>query len=142
MNRRKFLLTTASTFSFLLITGCTKAVEKPKKDGASNSSHDLENGYWTCTMHPQVHKTEPGKCPICGMPLVHVDQKVHQEVKPQESNGVEPTDAQLKNANISKFTVHKKDFVVTLSLSGRVVSPREVASQVYESDLAIVKRGV
>ncbi|MCB9850638.1 MAG: efflux RND transporter periplasmic adaptor subunit [Phycisphaerales bacterium] len=26
--------------------------------------------YWTCTMHPQVHEPNPGKCPICGMPLV------------------------------------------------------------------------
>jgi multidrug efflux pump subunit AcrA (membrane-fusion protein) len=142
MNRRKFLITTASALSFLLATGCTKAVEQPKKDGASDSSHDRENGYWTCTMHPQVHKVEPGKCPICGMPLVHVDKKAHLEPKSQESNGVEPTDAQLKNTNISKFTVHKKDFVITLSLSGRVVSPREIAFQVYESDLSIVKRGV
>jgi len=27
-------------------------------------------GYWTCTMHPEIHKTESGKCPICGMTLV------------------------------------------------------------------------
>lgn len=25
---------------------------------------------WTCTMHPQVSKPGPGKCPICGMDLV------------------------------------------------------------------------
>ncbi len=25
---------------------------------------------WTCTMHPQVSKPGPGKCPICQMPLV------------------------------------------------------------------------
>jgi hypothetical protein len=28
------------------------------------------NGYYTCTMHPQVHEAKPGKCPICGMDLV------------------------------------------------------------------------
>jgi rubrerythrin len=26
--------------------------------------------YYTCVMHPQVHETHPGKCPICGMTLV------------------------------------------------------------------------
>ncbi|MEZ6084270.1 MAG: efflux RND transporter periplasmic adaptor subunit [Phycisphaerae bacterium] len=26
--------------------------------------------YWTCTMHPDVHQSTPGKCPICAMPLV------------------------------------------------------------------------
>jgi multidrug efflux pump subunit AcrA (membrane-fusion protein) len=142
MNRRKFLLTTASAFSFILNNGCTKTVEQPKVAGVSDSSHEHENGYWTCTMHPQVHKNEPGKCPICGMPLVHVDKKVHVENKQQEGAGVEPSDSQLKNANISKYTVHKKDFVTTLALSGRVVSPKEVAFQVYESDLGFVKPGM
>jgi Cu(I)/Ag(I) efflux system membrane fusion protein len=25
---------------------------------------------WTCSMHPHVHQTEPGDCPICGMDLI------------------------------------------------------------------------
>lgn len=25
---------------------------------------------WTCPMHPEVHKHDPGKCPICKMNLV------------------------------------------------------------------------
>ena len=24
---------------------------------------------WTCPMHPEVRKPEPGKCPVCGMKL-------------------------------------------------------------------------
>ena len=28
-------------------------------------------GYWTCPMHPEVHKTASGQCPICGMNLVY-----------------------------------------------------------------------
>jgi len=27
---------------------------------------------WTCSMHPQIRKTEPGRCPVCAMPLVPV----------------------------------------------------------------------
>jgi len=26
--------------------------------------------YYTCSMHPFVHKDHPGPCPVCGMPLV------------------------------------------------------------------------
>ncbi|MGQ0501568.1 MAG: efflux RND transporter periplasmic adaptor subunit [Panacagrimonas sp.] len=26
--------------------------------------------YYTCSMHPQVRQDGPGKCPVCGMPLV------------------------------------------------------------------------
>jgi len=25
---------------------------------------------WTCSMHPQVRLSQPGNCPICGMPLI------------------------------------------------------------------------
>ena|GEM_PF-3153330 len=25
---------------------------------------------YTCTMHPEIHRPAPGKCPICGMKLV------------------------------------------------------------------------
>ncbi len=28
---------------------------------------------WTCSMHPQIRQDTPGKCPICGMDLVPVD---------------------------------------------------------------------
>ena len=29
-------------------------------------------GYYTCSMHPQIHEDAPGKCPICGMDLIAV----------------------------------------------------------------------
>jgi hypothetical protein len=28
--------------------------------------------YYTCSMHPSVHSSVPGKCPICGMDLIPV----------------------------------------------------------------------
>jgi Cu(I)/Ag(I) efflux system membrane fusion protein len=38
------------------------------------NSSEMENAemhmYYTCTMHPQIHEEQPGKCPICGMELV------------------------------------------------------------------------
>lgn len=36
----------------------------------SDNSNKEKNEYWTCTMHPQVHKDGPGTCPICGMDLI------------------------------------------------------------------------
>ena len=142
MNRRIFL-TSVSAFSLLFISGCIPSKEKvaTSKDNSA-SSHEHERGYWTCTMHPQVHKNEPGKCPICGMPLVHVDKKVHTErtetVK-TDSGGVNPSDAQVKNANISKYIVVKKDFITAIAFSGRLTSARDISLQIYESDRALVK---
>ncbi|RME76649.1 MAG: hypothetical protein D6776_00915, partial [Planctomycetota bacterium] len=37
------------------------AASEPREQGAS--------GPWSCPMHPTVHASEPGRCPICGMPL-------------------------------------------------------------------------
>ncbi|MFI5251471.1 MAG: efflux RND transporter periplasmic adaptor subunit [Bacteroidota bacterium] len=37
----------------------------------SSTTTELAPGeYYTCPMHPQVHKDQPGACPICGMTLV------------------------------------------------------------------------
>ena len=34
-----------------------------------------EGVVYTCPMHPEVHSTEPGKCPKCGMALVPRESK-------------------------------------------------------------------
>jgi len=31
---------------------------------------DANAGYWTCPMHPEIHQSTAGKCPMCGMNLV------------------------------------------------------------------------
>lgn len=30
---------------------------------------------WACPMHPEVHRHEPGKCPVCKMKLVKAKPK-------------------------------------------------------------------
>jgi len=34
------------------------------------SSHAQTGEKWTCSMHPQIIRDEPGNCPICGMQLI------------------------------------------------------------------------
>lgn len=41
-----------------LFTACEKKAAKE------------EGVYYTCPMHPEVKKDEPGQCPVCGMDLV------------------------------------------------------------------------
>ncbi|WP_269541647.1 efflux RND transporter periplasmic adaptor subunit [Cerasicoccus fimbriatus] len=43
--------------------GVTETVEK-------NTQKATEPTIWTCSMHPQIRQSEPGKCPICGMDLI------------------------------------------------------------------------
>ncbi len=40
--------------------------------GSLGFSASAEETLWTCGMHPQIIKHEPGNCPICGMKLVPV----------------------------------------------------------------------
>jgi membrane fusion protein, copper/silver efflux system len=53
----------------LLVVTVTALVLWPRSKGEPTASGD-----WTCSMHPQVRMPKPGKCPICGMPLVPVSQ--------------------------------------------------------------------
>ncbi|MGB5694149.1 MAG: efflux RND transporter periplasmic adaptor subunit [Polyangiales bacterium] len=38
----------------------------------SEHAHGGDVAYYTCAMHPSVHQSAPGKCPICGMNLTPV----------------------------------------------------------------------
>lgn len=50
--------------AFFTFTGC-----KNNSDKKVSANAGIEETY-TCPMHPQIIKHEPGNCPICGMPLV------------------------------------------------------------------------
>lgn len=41
-------------------------------DGSKSAASGDEIDHYTCPMHPSVHQSDPGKCPICGMDLTPV----------------------------------------------------------------------
>ena len=45
--------------------------KEERKDVAAQVS---QSTIWTCSMHPQIRKPDPGKCPICGMDLIPLKQ--------------------------------------------------------------------
>jgi heavy metal-binding protein len=42
----------------------------PASSEPSTSAPAGVTSQWTCPMHPEIVRPEPGKCPICGMQLV------------------------------------------------------------------------
>lgn len=50
--------------SLLIIPSCGQKIDKQHEE------HQQQQVTYTCPMHPEVIKNEPGKCPICGMKLV------------------------------------------------------------------------
>lgn len=45
----------------------------------TNSHHSMQEMIYTCPMHPEVKKTEPGKCPGCGMDLIPESKKAAKD---------------------------------------------------------------
>ncbi|HMN50372.1 MAG TPA: efflux RND transporter periplasmic adaptor subunit [Ignavibacteriaceae bacterium] len=60
MKNMKIKLMISLLATLLIVVACSN----------SDNSNKNEKEYWTCTMHPQVHKDGPGACPICGMDLI------------------------------------------------------------------------
>lgn len=56
-------------FLIVLIFSCNNN-EKKSDNGHKNHSTQQEQKVYTCPMHPQIIRNEPGQCPICGMDLV------------------------------------------------------------------------
>ncbi|MDT0643646.1 efflux RND transporter periplasmic adaptor subunit [Zunongwangia sp. F363] len=46
--------------------------EEAAAESTARQEHESEASeqMWTCSMHPQIMKSEPGDCPICGMYLI------------------------------------------------------------------------
>lgn len=42
-----------------------------------------EGSTWTCPMHPQIRRDEPGQCPICGMALEPVEPTLEGQTNPE-----------------------------------------------------------
>lgn len=57
----------------------------------SEHNHNSKGVVYTCPMHPQVRKNEPGRCPACGMELIPEQKSEgyagHDPVRSSSSNG-------------------------------------------------------
>src|SRR6266403_1259104 len=53
----------------LLVLGCNDKKEQEAHAGHAHSQKQQDKVY-TCPMHPEIIRSEPGPCPICGMDLV------------------------------------------------------------------------
>lgn len=117
-----------------------------KNDGLISASEDETSSYYTCPMHPQIHSEKPGECPICHMQLVKVksqkSSKAISDSKTSSRSDVIASSKQIQLMGIQKHSVEKMNLVVKIPISGRLISSRTVAFQIYESDIRYIKSGL
>lgn len=68
----------------ILLAAGTTSFAQAKQDTTHKHQHNSTSAAkkYTCTMHPEVVRTKPGKCPKCGMGLVPMKMKGKKTVKP------------------------------------------------------------
>ncbi|MGL1885174.1 MAG: efflux RND transporter periplasmic adaptor subunit [Reichenbachiella sp.] len=71
---------------------------------------------WTCSMHPQVRKNEPGDCPICGMTLILLDN-TDDEIDPM---AVRMSSTAMQLANVQTAIVESGDASKSIRVNGKV----------------------
>lgn len=79
---------------------------------------------WTCSMHPQIRKSESGDCPICGMDLIPLES-TDGELDPMAVS-MSPTAMQL--AQIQTMVVDKGKADKSIRLNGKVQADERLLS--------------
>jgi Cu(I)/Ag(I) efflux system membrane fusion protein len=117
LNIKNIVIIAASTLiiglflGWLLFGGDPAKVENQQTINVKNSTT-----IWTCSMHPQIRQSEPGKCPICGMELIPVKD---------EANDIDPaairmSETAMKLADIQTAVVNKNTALKQIRLDGKV----------------------
>jgi Cu(I)/Ag(I) efflux system membrane fusion protein len=73
---------------------------KEKRTSMENMAGMDSNVYYTCSMHPQVMESKPGKCPICGMKLIAI-----QKNNTPNAEELKLSDQQVQLGNIQTDTI-------------------------------------
>lgn len=121
----------------LILFGCQKHEDGKSKETTEKHAEKSES-YYTCTMHPQIHESHPGNCPICGMPLVKVSSKPQAK---EHHNAILPSDYQKKVMQFTHGKVERREVSFEISAGGRLLNSSQVAFYIYEADLMRVKPG-
>ena len=77
---------------------------------------EVKDKIWTCSMHPQIRNKNFGKCPICGMDLIVLD-----DTDQGDKDGISLTDNNIANSNIIVSKIKKYNYVdKKITLYGKI----------------------
>jgi len=111
---------------YFLFGNTDKAVHDHSEMAQTNSD---DGTIWTCSMHPQIQRDEPGDCPICGMDLI-----------PQTGASYDPTVLTMSEAAVAMARVRTSEVLLadgsskeafeqsTITVSGRLAADERLAA--------------
>lgn len=87
------------------------------KKTVNNKEQNIEkNIIWTCSMHPQIRMDKPGKCPICAMDLIPLEQNTNNI----NNDAIVMTDEAVKLADIQTTIISKQQPIKDVRLYGKI----------------------
>jgi Cu(I)/Ag(I) efflux system membrane fusion protein len=110
------LVVIAFLFGFMLRGGGSQMAVEPEVH--EHASEEAQTQIWTCSMHPQIRMSHPGKCPICGMDLIPVVSGDHAEKMSDRELILSPL--AMKLADIQTATVKREYVPVDIRMVGKV----------------------
>lgn len=87
------------------------------KDEHDHTESEKKDEIWTCSMHPQIKMDKPGKCPICAMDLILLNQNSTAQM---DSNAIHFTADAAALANVATTVVSRTNPAKEVRLYGKV----------------------
>ncbi|NEW78597.1 MAG: efflux RND transporter periplasmic adaptor subunit, partial [Gelidibacter sp.] len=98
------------------------------EDQRNHTIEEHKTEIWTCSMHPQIRMDKPGKCPICGMDLILLNQNTSEGMDP---DAIYFTKEAAQLANVITSIVSNEKPIKEIRLYGKVqADERLLQSQV------------
>ena len=91
----------------------------PEKVETATEIHDHaaeRHDIWTCSMHPQIRKDEPGDCPICGMDLI----PLLKSDAVMDDQAIEMSESAMKLAEVQTSVVTRGNVSKEVRLFGKI----------------------
>ena len=110
----KIIIVLCGLVMVMLLQSCTS------RQQSQASSTIVDSAAYTCPMHPQIIRSQPGDCPICGMTLVKQNDSHAAALKDvQLENLLKPTN-QFVVSNIPVTTIQQKSAGLQVKALGTV----------------------
>lgn len=102
--------------------------EKKKEDHSQHQQPVTTNQFYTCPMHPEIIKEQPGNCPVCGMHLVKKETGSKKIVDISLEDLLKPTN-EFVVAALNTTTIEQREEEIEVEALGNIAyDTREVGT--------------